>query len=235
MIGSSCLRASEEVLAAPTNPTISPWCFSAGKRVFDVVLASLGLIVTLPAIAIVAAIMKLDSAEPILFRQARVGRRGAMFEVLKFRTMKNSSGTAVTRKGDSRITRVGRFLRRTKIDELPQLVNVLRGDMSLVGPRPDLPQFWRTLQPHQRGIMQLRPGITGRASLLYRDEESLLAAVPEPEVHDYYVSHVLPSKVQLDLEYAERANLLSDACLLIATLLRVSITLPQICSGQAPR
>ena len=221
MIGSSCLGSSEGVLATPANPTLSPWCNSAGKRVFDVLVALFGLIVTLPVIAIAAAVVKLITPGPILFRQLRVGRRGVTFEVLKFRTMKDSPGTAVTRKGDSRITRVGRFLRRTKIDELPQLLNVLRGDMSLVGPRPDLPQFWCTLQPHQRSIMQLRPGITSRASLLYRDEESLLASVAEKDLHHYYVSHVLPLKVQLDLEYAERASLLSDFRLLVATLLKV--------------
>lgn len=221
MIGTSYAQASDEAVAPTIDRQISTWCCSPGKRVFDVVLATLGLLVTLPAMAIIAVIVKLTSPGPILFRQLRVGQTGTLFELLKFRTMTDSPGSAVTQRGDPRITRVGRVLRRTKLDELPQLLNVLRGNMSLVGPRPDLPEFWSTLEPHCRSIMQLRPGITGLASLRYRDEENLLASVPKESLHKYYSSHILPKKVQLDLEYAETASLLSDVRLLVATLVRV--------------
>ena len=218
---SSCLSTSNEVLALAAEHSISPWCLSTAKRTLDVSLALIGLLGTAPAMAIVAALVKLTSPGPVLFRQLRAGHGGETFELLKFRTMRNSPGPAVTRKGDSRITRVGVFLRRTKLDELPQLFNILRGEMSLVGPRPDLPEFWRSLPGNHRCIMQLRPGLTGRASLAFRDEESLLVSVPEERLHEYYVSQLLPKKVQLDLEYAERASLLSDVRLLLATLLRV--------------
>lgn len=221
MIGISSAQRAEEAVALEIDRQISPWCYSAGKRFFDISVAALGLLVTLPAMAVIAVIVRLTCPGPVLFRQLRVGQYGSLFELLKFRTMKDSSGSAVTQKGDSRITRVGSVLRRTKFDELPQLVNVLRGDMSLVGPRPDLPEFWSTLEPQCRSIMQLRPGITGLASLRYRDEEALLASVPRDRLHEHYVSHILPHKVQLDLEYAERATLLSDIRLLLATLLRV--------------
>lgn len=221
MLGTSYSLPAEETAAIAIDRQISPWCSSAGKRFFDMAVAALGLLVTLPAMAVIAVLVRLASPGPILFRQLRVGENGTLFELLKFRTMNDSPGSAVTQKGDSRITRVGSVLRRTKFDELPQLVNVLRGDMSLVGPRPDLPEFWSALEPQCRSIMRLRPGITGLASLRYRDEETLLALVPKDRLHEHYVSHVLPHKVQLDLEYAERATLLSDIHLLLGTLLRV--------------
>lgn len=221
MIGISSAQRAEEVVALEIDRQISPWCYSAEKRFFDIAVATLGLLVALPAMAVIAVIVRLTSPGPILFRQLRVGQDGSLFELLKFRTMKDSHGSAVTQKGDSRITRVGSVLRRTKFDELPQLVNVLRGDMSLVGPRPDLPEFWSSLEPQCRSIMRLRPGITGLASLRYRDEEALLASVPKERLHEHYVTHILPHKVQLDLEYAERATLSADIRLLLATLLRV--------------
>lgn len=221
MIGTSYAQRAGDAVAIAIDREMSPWCSSASKRIFDGALATLGLLVTLPAMAVIALIVRLTSPGPILFRQLRVGQNGTLFELLKFRTMNGSSGSAVTQRGDSRITRVGSVLRRMKFDELPQLLNVLLGDMSLVGPRPDLPEFWSTLEPQCRSIMRLRPGLTGLASLRYRDEETLLASVPRERLHEYYVSHILPHKVQLDLEYAERATLLSDIRVLLATLLRV--------------
>jgi lipopolysaccharide/colanic/teichoic acid biosynthesis glycosyltransferase len=127
------------------------------------------------------------------------------------------TGPNVTRKGDQRITRVGRFLRKWKLDELPQVLNVLRGEMSLVGPRPDMPEYIAQLNASQRAIVSLHPGITGWATLHFRDEEQLLATVPADGLRDFYIRFVLPSKVQLDLEYGERATMWSDFVLLLKT------------------
>jgi len=137
---------------------------------------------------------------------------------LKFRTMIGAAGPSLTRKGDQRITAIGRILRRAKLDELPQLFNVLVGDMALVGPRPDLPQFWSTLHPRYQPIARLRPGITGCASLKFSNEEKLLASIPEEHLTEYYISSHLPLKIQIDLDYAKCASLSSDLRVLWATL-----------------
>jgi|SRR5689334_805288 len=220
MIGTSHIETASEILA--TGGEVGCWSTSSGKRVFDFVLASAGLLLLMPVFLLVALVVKLSSSKgPVFFRQVRVGRGGKHFELLKFCSMRNLPGAAVTREGDPRITPVGKFLRRTKLDELPQLINVVSGHMSLVGPRPDLPQFWSTLPASQRAIMNVRPGITGRASLQFRDEEQLLASVEQDRLHDYYVSSVLPVKVQMDLEYAQSATLVSDLVVLLSTLARI--------------
>jgi len=221
MIGVFQNETSADVLAPEMMRALSPWSVSAGKRLFDLVLSSVGLLMALPIIALVSLVLKCSSRDPIYFRQVRVGRDGRQFELLKFRTMRALPGAALTQSGDPRITRLGGFLRRTKLDELPQLFNVLCGHMSLVGPRPDLPQFWSTLEGQQRRILRLRPGLTGHATLLFRDEERLLASVAQDRLHDYYVSNVLPVKVQMDLDYAETATLLKDAALIFCTLARI--------------
>jgi lipopolysaccharide/colanic/teichoic acid biosynthesis glycosyltransferase len=197
------------------------WNFSLAKRVFDAVMAAAGIALTLPAMAMVAVAIKLGSPGPVLFRQQRVGRGGKPFEILKFRTMvdrQKDLGSSITRKGDLRITGLGRLLRKSKMDELPQLFNVLRGDMSLVGPRPDLPEFYETLAPEQRVIVALRPGVTGWATLQFRDEEGHLASVPEEQVANYYVSTLFPTKVQLALDYARRATFLKDLGIIVRTI-----------------
>jgi lipopolysaccharide/colanic/teichoic acid biosynthesis glycosyltransferase len=199
-------------------PQVSQWSVSRTKRIFDALAAFVALLIAAPGMAVIALLVKCTSRGPVFFRQLRVGQNGVPFELLKFRTMRNMPGPAVTRSGDPRVTRVGKFLRRTKIDELPQLWNVVRGDMSLVGPRPDLPTFWPALCSCQPGIAHLRPGLTGRASLLLRDEEGLLGAIPEQDLHHYYTSHLLPQKALLDLEYAEAATFLSDIRIALATL-----------------
>jgi|SRR5690349_10486857 len=210
---------STQAVVTQTTREVSPWSVSTGKRAFDAFAASLGLLIAAPGMALIAILVKCTSRGSIFFRQPRVGREGLYFELLKFRTMRNMPGPAVTRSGDLRVTRVGRFLRRTKMDELPQLWNVVRGDMSLVGPRPDLPQFWPTLRSCQPTIARLRPGLTGRASLLLTDEERILASVPEHDLHEYYISRLLPHKAQMDVEYAETATFLSDVRLLLDTLI----------------
>jgi lipopolysaccharide/colanic/teichoic acid biosynthesis glycosyltransferase len=219
MILSSPMAVPAGELPVRSGLEVSPWAVSSAKRCFDFAFGSLALFTALPLFAVIALAIKCTSSGPVLFRQMRVGQHGLQFELLKFRTMRNQPGSAITRKGDSRITSVGRFLRRMKLDELPQLINVVRGEMSLVGPRPDLPQFWLTVAAGHSAIMQLRPGLTGRASLLFRDEESLLASVPENRLNEYYVSKLLPIKVGKDLEYAERSTLLSDLGTILRTLL----------------
>ena len=203
----------------------SPWNRSRSKRALDVFFSGCALLTLLPLMALVALIVGVTSGLPILFRQTRMRENGRTFKLLKFRSMTNRqdpSMPGVTRSGDARITTVGRFLRRCKLDELPQLVNVLRGDMSLVGPRPDLPKFYEALAPEHRRLLTLKPGLTSSATLHFRHEEQLLAAVPERDLENYYVGTVLPQKAELDLAYAERATLLSDLGIIWRTVLVLS-------------
>jgi lipopolysaccharide/colanic/teichoic acid biosynthesis glycosyltransferase len=207
-------------MASPSG-SLSAWNFSPGKRLLDATVAGVGLTVVLPLMAVIAIAVRFTSAGPVLFRQRRMGREGKLFEILKFRTMVHrpqGDGPGVTRKGDSRVTGVGRTLRRLKLDELPQLFNVLRGDMSLVGPRPDLPEFCQAVRPEQQQVFALRPGITGWATLHFRDEEKILAAVPEEQTASYYVEHILSQKTELDLDYANRASLVGDLRIVLRTL-----------------
>ena len=168
----------------------------AMKRILDVVGSALGLLLLLPVLTVVAVIIKLDSPGPIFFRQERVGRGGRSFRIFKFRSMvvgAARAGTALTVRADPRITRVGMFLRRSKLDELPQLVNVLAGDMSIVGPRPEVPEFMKFYTPDQRAIiLSMRPGITDYAAILFRDESSLLDRERDPI--DVYRREIMPAK-----------------------------------------
>jgi lipopolysaccharide/colanic/teichoic acid biosynthesis glycosyltransferase len=170
---------------------------------------------------VIGASVKLTSGSPILFRQKRFGQDGLEFECIKFRTMARGAGSGpdVTQSGDARVTRIGRVLRKWKLDELPQLFNVLRGEMSLVGPRPDLPGLVAELDLESRNALgQLVPGITGWATLHFRHEEELLASVPSHELRTFYVHEVMPRKIALDLEYASRATFLSDVMILLRTV-----------------
>lgn len=196
----------------------SAWSLSFGKRALDIVLALSALICLLPVMLVVAIAVRLTSSGPALFRHLRCGQNGHRFEVLKFRTMvKTSSGPNVTRSGDSRITPLGRILRKWKIDEFPQLINVIRGEMSMVGPRPDTPEYFDAATQDVREVLKLRPGITGWASIHFRNEEELLAQVPADRLHDFYVKTILPRKARLDLEYAARATLCTDLTLMLLT------------------
>jgi lipopolysaccharide/colanic/teichoic acid biosynthesis glycosyltransferase len=187
------------------------------KRLFDIVvsLAAL-LLLALPMLA-VAAWIKLDSPGPVFFRQQRVGRHGVPFAIHKFRTMRHGAGgLALTVGDDARITRAGRWLRRTRLDELPQLLDVLAGDMSLVGPRPEVPRYVALYPPGLRDrALAVRPGLTDPASLAYIDEAALLAAAADPERE--YVERILPAKLQAAAAYAERATLASDIAVLART------------------
>jgi lipopolysaccharide/colanic/teichoic acid biosynthesis glycosyltransferase len=203
---------------------ISPWTVSAGKRVFDLACAVPLALGTLPLMACIAAAIRLSSPGPVLFRQRRCGRDGHEFELFKFRTMhhrREQMGPGVTRAGDSRVTRIGRLLRKWKLDELPQFFNVLRGDMSMVGPRPDLAGYLAHLPPQLRGVLHLRPGITGWATLRYRNEEQALVNVPAGCLNDFYVRALLPRKARLDWAYGQRATLWTDLSVLARTVLAI--------------
>ena len=188
------------------------------KRCMDVILSLAGLALLWPLGLLVALAIRLDSPGPVFFRQERVGLRGRPFRIHKFRTMRaDAAGPQVTAGGDARITRVGRVLRRHKLDELPQLIDVLRGRMSLVGPRPEVPRYL-ALYPEdaRRRILSVRPGITDPASIAFRDEESLLAAAPDAE--RAYIDTVMPLKQRLYLDYVERHGLWGDLRILARTV-----------------
>ena len=190
------------------------------KRLFDIVLAACGLVLLAPLLAVIAIWIRLDSPGPVFFRQQRVGRFGRLFRIHKFRTMVDGAprlGAPITVGDDVRITRAGRWLRRTKLDELPQLLDVLRGAMSLVGPRPELPRYVALYPAELRDkVLSVRPGITDRASIEYRNEAALLAAAPDPE--RTYTEVVLPAKLRLAADYAEHATLAHDLRLIALTV-----------------
>ncbi|GAB1381875.1 MAG TPA: sugar transferase [Ottowia sp.] len=192
----------------------------AAKRLFDLALALPALALALPLMVAITLWVRLDSAGPALFRQQRVGRHGRLFHIHKFRTMRvrsSQAGPLITVAGDARVTRAGRWLRRTKLDELPQLLDVIRGDMSLVGPRPEVPRYM-ALYPDEarRLILSVRPGVTDRATIEFRDEERLLAAASDPE--RAYVEQVMPIKQRYYLDYVARRSLAGDVGILIDTL-----------------
>lgn len=188
------------------------------KRAFDLAGASVGLVLTGWLIAVAWLAATVDTGRNGFFRQKRVGRNGRVFRVIKLRTMRDEPErtSTATAKNDPRITRLGRFLRRSKIDELPQLLNVLVGDMSLVGPRPDVPGFADRLTGEDRIVLDVRPGITGPATLAYRDEESLLASQDDPEAYSRDVLY--PEKVRLNREYVQSWSLAADLRLLARTV-----------------
>jgi lipopolysaccharide/colanic/teichoic acid biosynthesis glycosyltransferase len=195
---------------------------SAARRILDVLVAALGLLLLAPLLAVIALVVRATSPGPALFRQARVGRGMVPFELLKFRTMvadAPSRGPEITVGTDSRVTPVGAVLRRTKLDELPQLVNVLKGDMSLVGPRPEVPAYVASYTDPQRRIFTVRPGITDPSSLVYRDESAVLAGYPDPE--RAYREVVLPHKIALSLAYVDERSVWSDVGILVRTALRL--------------
>lgn len=189
------------------------------KRAFDIVMASLGLLLTGWLIAIGWTVATLDTRKNGFFIQPRIGRFGRPFRIIKLRTMRDLPGkrTMVTTSDDARITKIGRLLRRTKLDELPQLVNVLLGQMSFVGPRPDVAGFADQLTGNDRSILNLRPGITGPATLYFRNEEDLLAQQDDPETYNREV--IFPTKLRLNREYAESYSFSKDLKYIVQTLL----------------
>lgn len=189
-----------------------------GKRVLDTFLAATGLVLLLPLLGLVACCIKLTSRGPILFRQVRVGKDGRPFHILKFRSMAAQATDKLERitvAGDSRITPIGRFLRHYKVDELPQLWNVIRGQMSLVGPRPELPHYVSAYTPKERVVLSARPGITDPASLAYRYEEELLAEQSNPE--EFYRTKILPDKLARNAAYLQRVTFKTDIGIILRT------------------
>ncbi len=197
------------------SPAASPWSLSRGKAIFDFLFALAALLLCAVPMLFIALGIRISSPGPALFAQKRVGRRENLFSVYKFRTMDfdAAAGIGLTREGDCRVTAFGRWLRRLKLDELPQFFNVLRGQMSIVGPRPKLPQY--------AGIanMPYRPGITGAATLAFRREEELLACVHPARMEDFYLRHIEPLKARIDARYMGRATLWSDLRIVASTCL----------------
>jgi lipopolysaccharide/colanic/teichoic acid biosynthesis glycosyltransferase len=192
------------------------------KRLFDLIVSLAGLVVLLPVFLVVAIAIKLNSRGPIFFRQRRMGREFRPFIIYKFRTMvQNASdrGRSITAGRDPRITRVGRVLRQIKVDELPQLINVLKGDMALVGPRPEVPHYVELFRKDYEEILKMRPGITDLASLKYSDEAAFLGQSENPE--EEYVRRVLPDKIQLAKVYMNQSSLLFDLIVIFKTLLKL--------------
>jgi lipopolysaccharide/colanic/teichoic acid biosynthesis glycosyltransferase len=199
------------------------------KRCLDVVGAIAGLVLLSPVFLIVAIAIKRGTAGPVFFRQQRVGQDGRLFTMVKFRSMTVDAprrGSALTLRADKRITRVGRFLRNSKLDELPQLVNVLVGDMSLVGPRPEVPEFMRFYSPEQRAtIVSMRPGLTDYAAILFRDESALLDQSGDPI--DVYRRLIMPIKFRHYERYSHEIGIMTDLRIILATALLLTI-------GRAP-
>jgi lipopolysaccharide/colanic/teichoic acid biosynthesis glycosyltransferase len=193
------------------------------KRSFDLLCSTAGLIVLSPVLLGLAVAVRASDCGPAFFRQVRVGRRGVPFRIWKYRTMvvgADRLGPGVTRGGDPRITRIGRLLRRTKLDELPQLFNVFTGDMTLVGPRPEVPRYVDQYTPAQRAVLELKPGITDPATLAFRDEEELLRRADDME--RFYLEQCVPRKIRMNLDYARRATFWTDLGVVLRTLLPMS-------------
>jgi lipopolysaccharide/colanic/teichoic acid biosynthesis glycosyltransferase len=189
------------------------------KRLFDVLVSAAALLLLSPLFLGVAIAIKLSSPGPIFHRAVRVGRHGVLFKLYKFRSMvvnADKIGAGITTAHDPRITPIGRFLRRTKLDELPQLINVLRGEMSLVGPRPEDPRYVALYTEEQRRVLRARPGMTSLASVRYRNEQALLSG---DDWETRYIQQIMPDKLAIDLQYIERATLLSDLGVLWQTFL----------------
>ncbi len=191
---------------------------SVAKRAFDVVSSAAGLVVLAPVFLAVAVAIKLDDQGPVFFRQERVGRDGKVFRIHKFRSMRVAgAGALVTSANDSRITPVGAFLRKSKLDELPQLIDVLLGDMSVVGPRPEVPRYVELWGDEaRREILSVRPGISDPAAIAFRNEQEELAAVDDPERH--YVEVILPKKVAMYRDYVRNRSFLGDLGVIVRTV-----------------
>lgn len=199
----------------------SSFYLQCGKRLLDFLLAATGLFLLLPILTIVGLAVRVSSRGPALFRHLRVGKSGEQFAMLKFRSMRlgSENGSPLTAAGDPRVTPLGAWLRRTKIDELPQLWNVVRGEMSLVGPRPEVPAFVAKYSEEQRQVLKARPGITGPEIDVY--EEELLASRVDKEA--FYLTTVMPAKLRIDLEYAGDIRFSTDVMILLQTFKKLLI------------
>lgn len=193
------------------------------KRLLDVFAAAIGLFFLWPLLLVIALLVKLGDRGPVFYRQERVGHRGTPFRIWKFRTMVVSADAKqqlITVGSDARITRVGYWLRKLKFDELGQLINVLKGEMSLVGPRPEVPKYVALYSDQQKEVLQFKPGITDPASIKYSNESELLAQAADPERK--YVDEIMPDKIRINLEYAKSATVLTDVQVILKTLAKLA-------------
>ncbi len=191
------------------------------KRLFDIVASFCGIVILFPLIVIVSILIKLTSKGPVLFKQVRVTKNGKLFKIYKFRTMReNSEGNKqITVGNDSRITGIGHVLRKTKLDELPQLFNVLKGEMSLVGPRPEVPKYVELYTEEQREILKVSAGITDYASIYFSNESELLGEAENPE--EFYIKKIMPYKIELNKKYIKEIGIVTDIKLIILTILKI--------------
>ena len=189
------------------------------KRLFDIFFSFLGLIILSPLFPVISFLIKIRMPGPVMFCQQRTGRHGKPFKILKFRTMKvGHNGNSVSVRGEARITPFGTILRKYKLDELPELWNVFKGDMSFVGPRPDLPEYTERLKGEEILILNIRPGITGPATLKYSNEEGILAAVSDPLKYNDYI--IWPDKVKINLDYYYNRSFFGDILIILRTIFR---------------
>jgi lipopolysaccharide/colanic/teichoic acid biosynthesis glycosyltransferase len=191
------------------------------KRIFDFICSTLGLIVLSPVLLAITIKIKTGSDGPVFFKQIRVGENNEEFEILKFRTMvvdAEKLGRQITVGNDNRITKIGAFLRKYKLDELPQLINVFKGDMSLVGPRPEVPRYVKLYNEEQRKVLEAKPGITDLASIRYRDENDLLGEAEDPDT--FYINTIMPDKLALNLEYINNNNIFVDIYIILKTIIK---------------
>ena len=193
------------------------------KRFFDIIVSLIGIIILGIFLIIISIIIKCTSEGPVFFKQIRVGQSGKEFKIFKFRTMvvnAESLGTQITIGKDKRITKIGHFLRKYKIDELPQLFNVFIGEMSFVGPRPEVPKYVAMYNETQRKVLSVRPGITDLASIRYRNENEILGrAKNADEAEDMYINEIMPDKLKLNLEYIEKSNVFFDIYIFFKTII----------------
>lgn len=192
------------------------------KRTFDILFSSIGLLMLVPVFLVMAVWIKADSEGPVFYRQVRVGMHGKLFRIFKFRSMRLGSDKAsqiTIGERDSRITRSGIIIRKYKLDELPQLINVFTGDMSFVGPRPEVPKYVDLYTEAQRHVLDVRPGITDMASIKYINENELLGKANNPE--DYYIHTIMPDKLSINLEYVKNNSFMDDVTIIFKTLSKI--------------
>ena len=192
------------------------------KRLMDVVISGGALLVIWPVLLLIALAIKIDDPGPVFYRQVRVGKDGKEFRIYKFRTMvvdADKKGLQITVGRDNRITRMGALLRKTKLDELAQLINVFTGEMSFVGPRPEVPKYVNLYTPYQRQVLLVRPGITDYASIAYRNENDLLDGAEDPE--KMYIETIMPDKIELNMKYLREISLIADIRLILSTIVAV--------------
>ena len=192
------------------------------KRTFDILFSSIGLLMLLPVFLVMAVWIKADSEGPVFYRQVRVGMHGKLFRIFKFRSMRLGSDKAsqiTIGERDSRITRSGIIIRKYKLDELPQLIHVFTGDMSFVGPRPEVPKYVDLYTEEQRHVLDVRPGITDMASIKYINENELLGKANNPE--DYYIHTIMPDKLSINLEYVKNNSFMDDVTIIFKTLSKI--------------